>query len=74
VESVRLELLKSTNRLENEGHGALFQTASELQSLLGIDGTISIYQMQSSEGLNAALSYFLSCDLDIQFNSSDLNS
>lgn len=57
AENIRLELLKSTYRLDAEGHPALFQIANELHSLMKITGTMSIYQMQIGEGFNAALSY-----------------
>lgn len=57
AESLRLELLKSTYRLDSEGHPALFQLLNELHSLLGISGAISIYQTQIGEGFNASLSY-----------------
>ena len=57
ADAVRLELLKSTYRLDAESHPALFAIADELRSLLQIDATISIYQLQLSEGFNASLAY-----------------
>ena len=57
AESLRLELLKSTYRLDADAYPALFQAAGELQTLLGMSATISIYQMQIGEGFNASLSF-----------------
>jgi hypothetical protein len=57
AEHFRLELLKSTYRLDADGHPALFQIVNELRTLLGITGEISVYQMQIGEGFNASLSF-----------------
>jgi hypothetical protein len=57
AENLRLELLKSTYRLDADGHPALFQLVKELHSLLGVAGTVSIYQLQIGEGFNASLSF-----------------
>jgi hypothetical protein len=57
AEDLRLELLKSTYRLDAQGHPALFQTANDLRMLLAVEGTISIYQTQIGEGFNASLSF-----------------
>ena len=57
AENLRLELLKSTYRLDADGHPALFQIVNQLQSLLSISGSISVYQLQIGEGFNASLSF-----------------
>lgn len=57
ADSLRLELLKSTYRLDTEGHSALFAILNELQALMNVSGTMSVYQMQIGEGFNASLSF-----------------
>jgi hypothetical protein len=58
AENLRLDLLKSTYRLDSASHPALFQAAEELRVLLEISATVSIYQAQIGEGFNASLVYF----------------
>ncbi|WP_242342063.1 M48 family metalloprotease [Anaeromyxobacter terrae] len=57
VESVRLELLKSTYRLEPEAHPALHDAAREAAERLGLTAPLTLYQAQGSGGLNASLAY-----------------
>lgn len=58
TESLRLELLKSTYRLDPEGHPELAQAAETARSRLGLDIPITLYQAQNSPHPNAAL-YFI---------------
>jgi hypothetical protein len=57
ADTLRLELLKTTYRLDSQAHPALFQVADELRSFMSVSGTVSIYQTQIGEGFNASLSY-----------------
>ena len=50
AEQVRLDLLKSTYRLEREGHGELYATADEVRSALGLGIPLTIYQAPAAEG------------------------
>jgi hypothetical protein len=62
-ESVRLDLLRSTYRLERDAHPALHAAASEAAARLSFDGgtgldePIALYQAQGGLGLNASLAY-----------------
>jgi hypothetical protein len=56
-ESVRLELLKSTYRLERDAHPALHVGAGEVAAKLGLDAPLTLYQAQGGIGLNASLAY-----------------
>ena len=57
TESLRLDLLKSTYRLDSEGHPDLFQTALEVKERLQLDIPVTLYQAQNSLGTNASLYY-----------------
>jgi Zn-dependent protease with chaperone function len=57
AEAVRLELLKSTYRLEPDAHPALHAAAREVASRLGLDGPVALYQAQGATGPNASLAY-----------------
>jgi hypothetical protein len=58
TESLRLELLKSTYRLDTENHPDLYRLADEVKERLGLAVPVTIYQSQAGGGPNAAL-YFL---------------
>jgi hypothetical protein len=57
TESLRLALLKSTYRLDAEGHAELVQAAEEVKGKLGLTIPLTLYQSQQSSHLNAALYY-----------------
>ncbi len=57
-ENLRLELLKSTYRLDASGHAGLYQSADEAKTKLGLDIPVTLYQGQNSPHPNAAL-YFM---------------
>jgi Zn-dependent protease with chaperone function len=56
-ESVRLDLLKSTYRLEPAAHAELYVRAQEARAALGLEIPVTLYQAQVSTGLNASLAY-----------------
>lgn len=58
TESLRLELLKSTYRLDPEGHPELSQATDAARNRLGLDIPVTLYQAQNSVQSNAAL-YFI---------------
>src|SRR5882672_162888 len=55
TEALRLALLKSTYRLDAEGHPELAQAAEEVKAGLGLDLPVTLYQAQQTHELNAAL-------------------
>ena len=55
TENLRLELLKSTYRLDKEGHPELYQSLDEAKVHLQLDIPVTLYQAQNSPQLNAAL-------------------
>src|SRR5665213_1053837 len=57
AENVRLELLKSTYRIDRETQPAPYSRAHELAARFGIEAPITIYQAHSAGGMNAALAY-----------------
>jgi len=58
TESLRLALLKTTYRLDAEGHPALAQAADEAKRALGLDLPLTLYQAQQGLQANAVL-YFI---------------
>jgi Zn-dependent protease with chaperone function len=58
AEAVRLDLLKSTYRLEPAAHASLYELAGSLCQRMGINSTFTLYQAQSGAALNASLAYF----------------
>jgi len=58
AENLRLELLKSTYRLDADGHPELYQSVAEAKARLQLDIPVTLYQAQNSPHLNAAL-FFL---------------
>lgn len=57
AEAVRLDLLKSTYRLEREGHAELYALADKARTALGLDLPLTIYQVQVGTGMNASLAF-----------------
>lgn len=55
TENLRLELLKSTYRLDDEGHPELYAALNEAKSKLQLEIPVTLYQAQNSSQLNAAL-------------------
>ncbi len=54
-DALRLELLKSTYRLDQAVHGAVYAQLNELQRRLGLDLPATLYQAHGAGGLNAGL-------------------
>src|SRR6516162_487636 len=57
TENLRLELLKTTYRLDPEGHPELYQGLNEAKSRLQLDIPVTLYQAQNSPQINAMLFY-----------------
>jgi len=57
TENLRLELLKSTYRLDPESHGTLSGAVEEAKARLGLDIPVTVYQAQHTPALNASLYY-----------------
>src|SRR5947209_6137209 len=55
AEAVRLDLLKSTYRLEPSTQPQLYEAAEAVKSTLKLEVPVTFYQAQSGGGLNAAL-------------------
>jgi hypothetical protein len=55
TENLRVELLKSTYRLDAEGHPELYQSLEEAKVRLQLDIPVTLYQAQNSPQLNASL-------------------
>jgi hypothetical protein len=55
TENLRLELLKSTYRLDSGGHPELYQSLDAAKARLQLDIPVTLYQAQNSPQLNAAL-------------------
>jgi hypothetical protein len=58
TDSLRLALLKTTYRLDAEGHPALAQAATEAREALELDLPLTLYQAQQASQANAVL-YFI---------------
>ena len=56
-EAVRLELLKSTYRIESQVNTSLYTAVEEVSKTLGLDMPVTCYQSQGSGGMNASLAY-----------------
>jgi Zn-dependent protease with chaperone function len=54
---VRLDLLKSTYRLEPQAQSRLYVMANGVRDLLGLTCNVTLYQAQTAVALNAALAY-----------------
>jgi Zn-dependent protease with chaperone function len=57
ADSVRMDLLKSTYRLEREAHPDLYRLADRANESLGLGIPLTLYQAQAGTGMNAALAY-----------------
>jgi Zn-dependent protease with chaperone function len=57
AENVRLDLLKSTYRIECESQAALYARTQNIASRFGIAAPITIYQAHTAGDMNAALAY-----------------
>jgi hypothetical protein len=57
TENLRMSLLKSTYRLDAEGHPEVYQIAEEARVSLRLHIPVTLYQAQDSPQLNAALFY-----------------
>jgi hypothetical protein len=55
TENLRLQLLKSTYRLDAEGHPELYTSLTEAKARLQLDIPVTLYQAQNSSQLNASL-------------------
>ena len=67
TENLRMDLLKSTYRLDAEGHPELFKSVVEAKARLQLDIPVTLYQAQNSPQLNAAL-YFIPGEGHIVFS------
>jgi hypothetical protein len=57
TESLRLDLLKSTYRLDSESHPELYQNVLEVKARLELDIPVTLYQAQNGLWNNASLYY-----------------
>jgi Zn-dependent protease with chaperone function len=57
AEAVRLDLLKSTYRLERSTQPKLYELADTVRDLINLSCSVTLYQAQSGAALNAALAY-----------------
>src|SRR5437870_3607236 len=57
ADAVRLDLLKSTYRLEPGTHPALYAAADEVLAKYGLRVPVTVYQAQTDGRMNAALAY-----------------
>ena len=72
AENLRLELLKTTYRLDTSGHGALYESAQEVARRLGLNVPVTLYQAQNSPHPNAAI-YYLAGEAHVVFSGPILN-
>lgn len=56
-DGVRLELLKSTYRIDPQSETSLYAAAQGVADKLGIDHPVTLYQAQQIQDLNASLAY-----------------
>ncbi|WP_068137421.1 M48 family metalloprotease [Roseimaritima ulvae] len=57
ADAVRFELLKSTYRVDRDSQPQLYEQADQVARELGLDVSVTIYQTQNPQGLNASLAY-----------------
>lgn len=57
ADAVRLDLLKSTYRLEPQAQPKLYDLANAVRERLGLGCSVTLYQAQTGVALNAALAY-----------------
>ena len=67
TENLRLQLLKSTYRLDAEGHPGLYASVTEAKNRLQLDVPVTVYQAPSSSELNASL-FFIAEEGHIVFS------
>jgi hypothetical protein len=72
TENLRMELLKSTYRLDAATHPELFEAAEHVKQQLQLDIPITLYQAQNSSQLNAAL-YFMPGEGHVVFSGAILS-
>ena len=72
TENLRLELLKSTYRLDAEGHPELYNNVEVAKARLQLDIPITLYQAQNSPQPNATL-YFMPGEGHVVFSGSLLS-
>ncbi len=56
-EAVRLDLLKSTYRIERDASPAIYEAADEVAAKLKVQAPVTFYQCQAGGALNASLAY-----------------
>jgi len=57
AEAVRMDLLKSTYRLDRGNHRDLYEKARAAASRLGIAAPVTLYQAQQAQSMNVSLAY-----------------
>ncbi len=71
TENLRMALLKSTYRLDAEGHPELYKAVEETKSALQLEIPVTVYQAQESPHSNAAL-YFIPGEGHVVFSGAAL--
>ena len=56
-QAIRLDLLKTTYRIERDANAALYTAADGVAAALGLNVPVTFYQAQNAAGLNASLPY-----------------
>ncbi len=67
TENLRLELLKSTYRLDPDGHPDLYTALNEAKARLQLEVPVTLYQAQNSPEINASL-FFMPAEGHIVFS------
>ncbi len=67
AERVRLEILKSTFRIDRDTKPGLYETAALAASRLGLAARATFYQVQQSTGMNAGL-FFIPGEIHVAFS------
>src|SRR5688572_12370220 len=57
ADSLRLDLLKHTYRLDRTSHPELYEIGDQVRAKMVLDIPLTVYQSQNSQQLNAALFY-----------------
>lgn len=57
ADSLRLDLLKHTYRLDRTSHPELYEIGDQVRAKMALDIPLTVYQSQNSQQLNAALFY-----------------
>lgn len=66
AETLRLELLKRTYRLDRDAHAGLYAVADEIAGAMGLGAPVALYQAEGAGGRNAAL-YFEAAGAHVVF-------